>query len=142
MIQSVKGRGRSLQRTLEPRRKRIHSGKRSGSRKSKHYEHLYQKIYAGSSKPVKTASMLFMMMASPFFIIFLQVPLPPVDALFPSTLLLLPTSFNPLFPRLPLLLSQSLQYSVMQSDCRAQCVFCISKMSGSQMISYHGFFIL
>lgn len=71
VIKPPKQRGRPLERTLEPRRKRIHSSKRSGSRKSKHHDHFYQKLAGGSSKPVKTASMLAMMICSPFFIIFM-----------------------------------------------------------------------
>lgn len=75
VIKPPKQRGRSLERTLEPRRKRVHSSKRSGSRKSKHHDHFYLRLAGGSSKPVKTASMLAMMICSPFFIIFMQVPL-------------------------------------------------------------------
>jgi hypothetical protein len=77
VLQSVKFRGRPLQRTLEPRRKRIRSTKRSGSRKSKHHDHFYQKLYEAQSKPVKTASMLAMMVVSPFFVMFMQVPSAP-----------------------------------------------------------------
>ena len=78
VLRSVKVRGRSLERTLEPRRKRIHSARRSGSRRSKHHDHFYQRLYGGQMKPIKAASMLAMMAFSPFFIIFMQVPLPPL----------------------------------------------------------------
>lgn len=76
VLRSVKVRGRPLERTLEPRRKRIHSARRSSSRRSKHHDHFYQRLYGGQMKPFRAASMLAMMMFSPFFIIFMQVPLP------------------------------------------------------------------
>lgn len=77
VLRSVKVRGRPLERTLEPRRKRTHSARtRSGSRKSKHIDHFYQRLYGGNTKPVRTASMLAFMAGSPFFIVFMQVPLP------------------------------------------------------------------
>uniref|UniRef100_A0A7I4B7N8 7-dehydrocholesterol reductase n=2 Tax=Physcomitrium patens TaxID=3218 RepID=A0A7I4B7N8_PHYPA len=71
MIKPVKARGRALERTLEPRRKRTQSSKRSGSRNPKHHDRFDQSSYLSSSKAVKIVSMLAMMICSPFFIVFM-----------------------------------------------------------------------
>lgn len=82
------------------------SSKRSTSRKYKHHDHFYQRLAGGSSKPVKTASMLAMMICSPFFIIFMQVflALPPPSLLHGSSHAL---SFIALLPSFYLDLSAS-----------------------------------
>lgn len=131
VIQSVKVRGRSLQRTLEPRRKRIHSTRRSGSRKSKHHDHFYQRLYGGPSKPLKTASMLTMMIASPFFIIFMQVPLPPPPAR-RSFLYLPASSFSPSLAALAFDVVVNVAiFGYAIKCCSVQCCCLLSRMSGS-----------
>lgn len=113
MIRPPRQRGRSLERTLEPRRKRVHSSTRSGSRRSKHHDHYYQKLHGGSSKPIKTASMLAMMLASPFFIIFMQV------FSSPSPLSLLVVAFS--LPILPLSTSQQWQHVQISNSRMCHC---------------------
>lgn len=63
-------RGRPLQRTYEERR----GSKRSRSRKGGHFAHFDQKLYGGQAKLFKTAAMITLLLGSPFFIIYSQVP--------------------------------------------------------------------
>lgn len=71
LINTVRGaRGRPLQRTYEERR----GPKRSRSRKGGHFEHFHQKLYGGQAKFLKTTAMITLMLGSPLFIIYSQVP--------------------------------------------------------------------